>query len=228
MRLAYNPFVRCFLSATVLCAVLTASGQAQTANPGSDLQAILSFETEHNQTSPSGWGGGPAGTIFVDGDIVHSGRWSARFERTATSPKAYSVLTKMIPIDFAGTTIEWRGFLRSEDVSGFMALWMREDGDTPGLAFDNMQQRQVKGTHDWAEYSITLPVHREAKQLYFGVLAPEQERCGRTTCSCWWTESPHGKRPAGTTEDVIDLDHEFDAGSGIVLSELTGRRSRTW
>ena len=167
MRWAYNPFVRCFLSATVLCAVLTVSGQAQTANPGSDLQAILSFETEHNQTSPSGWGGGPAGTIFVDGDIVHSGKSSARFERTATSPEAYSVLTKMIPIDFAGTTIEWRGFLRSEDISGFMALWMREDGreSKPRVrryaAASNQRHERLGGA------SITLPVHRDAKQLVF-------------------------------------------------------------
>jgi aspartyl/asparaginyl-tRNA synthetase len=47
---------------------------------------------------------------------------------------------------------------------------MREDGDAGSLAFDNMQQRQVKGTHDWTEYSITLPLRPEAKQLAFGVL----------------------------------------------------------
>jgi hypothetical protein len=56
-------------------------------------------------------------TVSVDDAIVHSGRWSARLERTAASPQAFSTLTKTIPVDFAGTTIEWRGFLRSETVS---------------------------------------------------------------------------------------------------------------
>ena len=73
-------------------------------------------------------------------------------------------------MDFAGTTIEWRGFLRSENVSEFMGLWMRQDGDAPNLAFATMQPRQIKGTNDWTEYSITFPLHRDAKQLYFGVL----------------------------------------------------------
>ena len=73
-------------------------------------------------------------------------------------------------MDFAGMTIEWRGFLRSETVSEFMGLWMRQDGDAPNLAFASMQPRQIRGTNDWTEYSITLPVDREAKQLVFGVL----------------------------------------------------------
>ena len=51
-----------------------------------------------------------------------------------------------------------------------MGLWMREDGESPALAFDNMQSRGLKGTTTWTEYSITLPVRPEAKQLFFGVL----------------------------------------------------------
>jgi len=125
-------------------------------------------------------------------------------------------------MDFAGTTIEWRGFLRSEGVSDYLGLWMREDGDTPGLAFDNMQQRQVKGTNDWMEYSITLPVHRDAKQLYFGVLIAGTGKVWADDLRLLvdgkpiW-EAPKMERP----KTAIDLDHEFDGGSGIVLSKLT-------
>ena len=183
---------------------------------------MLSFETAHTGTSPRGWGGGPAGTIFVDGEIVHGGRWSVRLERNATSPSTFSTITMSTPMDFAGTRIEWRGFLRSEGVSDYLGLWMRQDGDTPGLAFDNMQQRQVKGTHDWTEYSITLPVHRDAKQLYFGVLVAGTGKVWADDLRLLvdgkpvW-EAPRVERP----KTAIDLDHEFDGGSGIVLSELT-------
>jgi hypothetical protein len=210
------------LMLVLICAALTAPGRAQNANSRSELEAMLSFETEHTGNSPRGWGGGPAGTIFVDGEIVHGGRWSVRLERNATSPSTFSTITMSTPMDFAGTRIEWRGFLRSEDVSDYLGLWMRQDGDTPGLAFDNMQQRQVKGTHDWTEYSITLPLHRDAKQLYFGVLVggtgkvwADDLRLLVDGKPVW--EAPRVERPKTT----IDLDHEFDGGSGIVLSQLT-------
>jgi C-terminal processing protease CtpA/Prc len=203
-------------------AALSLPGHAQNATGGSELDAMLRFETEHGGNSPRGWSGGPVGTIFVDGQIVHSGRWAVRLERDTTSPSGFSTITKAIPIDFTGARIEWRGFLRSEGVSDYLGLWMREDGDTPGLAFDNMQQRQVKGTHDWTEYSISLPVHHDAKQLYFGVLVAGTGKVWADDLQLLvdgkpvW-EAPKIERP----KTPIDLDHEFDAGSGIVLRELT-------
>ena len=88
-------------------------------------------------------------------------------------------------MDFAGTTIEWRGFLRSENVSEYMGLWMRQDGDTPNLAFATMQPRQIRGTNDWTEYSITLPFHRDGKQLYFGVLLGGTGKVWADDLRCW-------------------------------------------
>jgi hypothetical protein len=210
------------LMAALICAGLTIPGLAQNANSGPELEAILNFETEHSGASPRGWGGGPPGTIFVDGQIVHGGRWSVRLERDAASPNGFSTISKAVPIDFAGTTIEWRGFLRSEGVSDYLGLWMREDGETSGLAFDNMQQRQVKGTNDWKEYSITLPIHRDARQLHFGVLIAGTGKVWADDLQLLvdgkpvW-EAPKVERPRTS----IDLDHEFDAGSGLVLSGLT-------
>ena len=208
------------------CATLTL-GQPQNSNSTkstdrSGLAEILNFETQHTGASPGGWGGGPDGTVFVDGKVVHGGRWSARIERHAGSPGEFSTLTKSIGVDFSGKTIELRGFLRTEDVSGFAGLWMREDGDTPALAFDNMQQRHLKGTNEWTEYSIKLPVHPDAKRLVFGVLVTG-------TGTAWaddlqllvdgkpiW-DAPQFERP----KTSLDLDHEFDAGSRIVLNDLT-------
>ena len=156
--------MRSRLSAALTWTVLTVPGQTQNADTGPELEGMLTFETAQSGTLPAGWGGGPAGTVTVDDAIVHGGRWSARLERTAASPPAFSTLTKTIPVDFAGTTIEWSGFLRSETVSEFMGLWMRQDGDTPNLAFASMQPRQIRGTNDW------------------------------TTCGCSWTASPCGRR----------------------------------
>ncbi len=135
----------------------------------SRLAVDLTFETEQSGGMPNGWGGGPPGTIFADDKIVHRGKWSARIERNAQSPQNFSTITNMVPMDFKGKTIELRGFIRTQEVSGFVGLWMREDGNTT-LAFDNMESRQLKGTTEWAEYSIVLPLREGAKQLYFGFL----------------------------------------------------------
>src|SRR5215468_6688307 len=102
----------------VLALLLTAPMfQAQTPNSLTDLGAILNFEGPQTGKMPRGWGGGPPETIFVDNTIVHGGQSAVRLERSASSVQDFSTITKAIPADFAGTTLEWRGFLRTEDVS---------------------------------------------------------------------------------------------------------------
>ena len=49
---------------------------------------------------------------------------------------------------------------------------MRVDGPQEGkhLAFDNMQNRAIKGTTDWQFYEVVLDVAPEATAIAFGVL----------------------------------------------------------
>jgi len=196
-------------------------------SPGPEFSAVLNFEMEHTGTMPRGWAGGPPETISVDGAIVHGGRWAVRLERSATSPQAFSTITTVIPIDFQGQTLEWRGFLRTESVSAFVGLWMREDGVVGSVAFDNMQQRQVNGTRDWTNYSITLPLRPNARTLAFGVLVAG-------TGTVWaddlqllvdgkpvW-EAPKVERP----KTALDLDHDFDLASGIAVSGLSAMQTQ--
>jgi hypothetical protein len=56
-----------------------------------DLPKVLSFETDHPDGRPGGWRGGPTGTLFVDEKVVHSGRWSARLDRTTDSAETVAV-----------------------------------------------------------------------------------------------------------------------------------------
>src|SRR5687768_8073501 len=105
--------MRSLLSAALMLTALAGLGHAQNEGTLQELEKTLTFESTHSGTLPAGWSGGPPGTISVDDAVVHGGRWSARLERTSTSPQAFSTLTKTIPADFAGRTIEWRGFLRS-------------------------------------------------------------------------------------------------------------------
>jgi hypothetical protein len=80
------------------------------------------------------------------------------------------------PVAFRGGRVRYRGWLRTSDVaSGWAALWLRVDGpDREVLAFDNLGQvppdRSLKGTNDWTQVEIVLPVADEAATLAFGVV----------------------------------------------------------
>ena len=185
-----------------------------------NIAEILGFELRGSDDLPAGWSGSPAGTIAADDDVVHSGHWAARLDRSAHPPGNFSRVTSSIPIDFTGEQIQLRGFLRTKDVSGFAGLWLREDGEDGVLQFDNMERRQIAGTRDWQEFSVTLPLDPEARQLYFGALLAGN---GIT-----WVDDLQllvdGKLIAGALQRLVqpsETDHEFDGGSGVQLTQLT-------
>ena len=66
-----------------------------------------------------------------------------------------------------------RAYLRTENVAGWSGLWMRVDAADPDhrwTAFDNMSDRPLRGTHDWARYDVVLDVAPDAAGIAFGVL----------------------------------------------------------
>jgi hypothetical protein len=64
-----------------------------------------------------------------------------------------------------------RAAVKSVGVNGWVGLWMRVDsGAVPGVAFDNMQGRPIKGTTDWQNYQVVLDVPMNATGIAFGVL----------------------------------------------------------
>lgn len=70
-----------------------------------------------------------------------------------------------------GTRVELKAELRSGGVDGWAGLWMRIDGkDGKVLAFDNMQNRPLRGTTSFQWYSVVLEVPVEAERVTFGVL----------------------------------------------------------
>jgi hypothetical protein len=186
------------------------------------LPQVLNFEDQQTVGPPAGWMGKPEGTVFTDDKIVHGGHWAARLERNAESGGAFSTLHRAVEMDFAGQTVELRGFLRTEQVSQLAGLWMREDGETPALAFDNMANRPVTGTTEWTEYSIKLAVHPEARQLVFGALLVGNGKLWVDDLQVLVDGKPVASAPKVEHEKtVFDLDNKFDQGSGINLDALS-------
>jgi beta-lactamase regulating signal transducer with metallopeptidase domain/cephalosporin hydroxylase len=71
---------------------------------------------------------------------------------------------------FRGKRLKFTGYVKTRDVVGTANLWFRVDGENEQLlAFDNMQDRPIKGTTDWKEYSVVLNVPETATALAYGI-----------------------------------------------------------
>ncbi len=111
----------------------------------------------------------PTNTLFADNQTVHSGKWSARLERGPSSEGMFSI-TIGIPADAAGKTIEYRGYLRLENVSQYVGLWLREDGGGQDQWLSEMYAERGKQLGRLEAILIQLPLQPNAKQIVFGVL----------------------------------------------------------
>lgn len=204
---------------------LASSYPAQTPTTPIDqpsLTKIFGFENEHSGDKPGGWSANPASTVFSDDKIVHGGKWSVRIERGPQSEGQFSVIGRSIAWEFSGKRIEMRGFLRTEGVTGYAGLWMRQDNGAEMLSLENMQSQELKGTHDWAEYKITLPIQAETRSLVFGFLMAGTGKAWADDFQILVDGKPLWETPkAPRAETVLDRDHEYDSGSRIVLSKLS-------
>ncbi len=186
------------------------------------LLEVLGFEGATDSAVWDSWRGSPEETVAIDHSIKHSGQRSARISRTATAAGTFSSLRSSVLLSFRGRTIELRGYLRTDAVSDSAGLWLREDGDTPGLQYADMRAAQLKGNSEWKEYSLTLPLHADATRLAFGVTLEgtgtvwADDLQVRVDGSPIWN-APPAERP----QTVLDRDQAFVDGSNIALTELS-------
>ncbi len=176
----------------------------------------FTFESSGPGGPLSAWRRGPQGTVFLDSTDVHGGRYAGRLQRGTDSEGTASMFTMALPVAFSGSTVELSGWLKTRDVTGFAGLWLREDGKTGPIQFDNMRSRKLEGTTDWTRYTIRLPVDGRARSLYLGALL-----VGTGTV---WVDDlallvdgvpPEQAPPTLRVPTAVEADTEFDAGSGI-------------
>lgn len=76
------------------------------------------------------------------------------------------------PDKYLGKRIKMTAFVKSENVANWAGLWFRVDqeGSNEPLAFDNMHDRQIKGTTEWKKYEIVIDVPNKASLLAYGAL----------------------------------------------------------
>jgi hypothetical protein len=124
---------------------------------------------------PQGWhlagskpGSYEAGT---DAQVAYNDHPSAYLKSTEAVSNGFGTLMQEFTADkYAGKRLRLTAFVKSEDVKDWAGVWMRVDKEAKSVAFDNMQNRSIKGTTGWKRYQVVLDVPQDATGIFFGVL----------------------------------------------------------
>jgi len=129
-------------------------------------------------TPPKGWflaGSKPKEyTVQMDNQVVHGGKASATMKFIGQDTSGFGTLMQSIVADnYLGKRVRLSAFVKTQNVSGWVGLWMRIDGGKnpyKSLAFDNMENRALRGTVDWKKCEVVLDVPAEAESLNWGLI----------------------------------------------------------
>lgn len=130
---------------TILLSLLTIFGCSQT----NEIKSGFNFDFEEVEKGmPIRWQNFGSPDYLISLDLVNkkSGKYAAviEFNKDSSNFKAWSLT---LPHNYDGSKITLSGYIKTEDIiDGYAGLWMRID---PFIAFDNMNQRGVKGSTDW-------------------------------------------------------------------------------
>ncbi len=126
---------------------------------------------------PTGWiraGSHPKDySMGIDPEVLYGQLPAAAIISAAPKINGFGTLMQSCnPGDFLEKRVCFSAAVRTADVEDWAGLWFRVDG-TPKqrmLAFDNMQNRSLKGTTGWERHSIVLDVEADASNLAYGAL----------------------------------------------------------
>ena len=116
--------------------------------------------------------------LYFDEKVYNTGTKSACMKSIADNYDSIDFATVMQQFNaknFIGKRVQFSGFVKSQEVDEWCGLWMRIDAEASGdkinmLAFDNMQNRPIRGTTEWNQYSCVLDVPENAAVINIGML----------------------------------------------------------
>jgi serine/threonine-protein kinase len=138
---------------------------------------------------PDGWslvGSAPEEySVFRDRAVVNDGNAAISVLSTGAPNNRFSTLRQVIDAGvYAGKRVQFQAYVRTSRVQESAGLWMRADSRSrASIAFDNMDDRRIKGTTDWQQYSIVLDIPEDAVVIYYGVLLEGNGQIWIDTCS---------------------------------------------
>lgn len=124
--------------------------------------------------------------VSIDPTVAHSGDASACIELVVTKdepkaglmpkdwnrPSARNVLMQFVKADeYQGKRVRMSAYVKTEKPDGWAGLWLRIDGETHRLTFDNQWDRPILGSTDWKKYEIVLDVAEDALGMAYGLVS---------------------------------------------------------
>ena len=139
------------------------------------LEPVNAQSSAQNNSAPAGWfltGSKPSSyQTSVDQAVTQNGQPSAYLKSMVPVTDGFGTLMQQISAsDYVGKRVRLRAWVRSQDVADSAGIWMRVDKDKTKVAFDNMQNRAIKGTLPWKQYDVVLDVPQDATGVFFGIL----------------------------------------------------------
>ena len=176
--------------------------------------------------------GGQGYIMEIDSTVKHSGNYSLLIASDPTFDNpSFAPCSQSIPAAYEGETISLQGYIKTENVGttgqGAACFWLRLDGDSGMVEFDNMNARPVTGTTDWQQYRIDLPLNEKAKTIVFGAFLAGTGKMWIDDLEILIDGKPLGQAaPKQITVYPAQLDTAFVAGSGIDISSVNERQIR--
>lgn len=205
-----------------LLVVLLVVKTVATAQPRTNFD----FEQRTATRQPAGWTSFGNGYSFtLDSTTKHQGRYSLQI--TDKGNKGFGAANWLVPASFTGKNLTLTGYIKTQDTglepNTYAGLWMRiDDEDQKMVAFDNMQNRGIKGTTDWQQYTITLPIPDKAASIFLGGLLVGKGTAWLDDLELTVDGKPFEKAPAKVVKLAkAQADTAYAKGSGISLTNLT-------
>lgn len=110
--------------------------------------------------------------LLADSKIKHGGEYSLKIFSNSSRAKFGSCYIQ-IPLQLTGKTVTFKGFLKSDSITnGFGAIFLTLSNDSIPVEYENLQDKgmALTGTHNWKEFSITLPLSEQITKISFGGL----------------------------------------------------------
>lgn len=142
--------------AAAICVGLLATALAKTTNLPAGWLQTGDARTCEGQVVPAS--GAPTAKVFSLNCKVGGEGFSTLMQQISSA-------------DYAGKRVRLSAQVRGDQLGAWGGLWMRADsGQRFGSAFDNMQDRPLRGSFGWQTAEVVLDIPADATGLSFGFL----------------------------------------------------------
>jgi WD40 repeat protein len=108
--------------------------------------------------------------VTLDRTVPLAGTASGSIKAKSADAPGFGRLEQRFRADeYRGKRLRLSGYVKSDNVDQRAGLWMRIEGDSETLGFDDMRDRPINGTTDWKKHEIVLDVPVESVNIVFGL-----------------------------------------------------------